>query len=71
MYKRYYVYFMCNKSNSVLYTGVTNDLNRRVSEHKSDGYVDKESFTHRYNCTKLVYVEEFSDVNQAIAREKQ
>jgi len=60
---------MTNKWNTVLYTGVTNDLERRVQEHKqgnSDG-----SFTKRYNCNKLVYYEETDDINAAISREKE
>jgi putative endonuclease len=68
MSKQYYVYIMTNKYNTVLYTGVTNDLKRRVYEHKSKlgG-----GFTSKYNITKLVYYEVFDDVNSAIAREKQ
>ena len=65
----YYVYIMINQNNSVLYTGVTNDLIRRVHEHKY--HTDKDSFTAKYNVTKLVYFEETSDVEAAIAREKQ
>ncbi len=61
-------YIMTNKYNTVLYTGVTNDLKRRVFEHKSGlGGV----FTSRYNVTKLVYYEACDDVYSAIAREKQ
>ncbi|MCL4548061.1 MAG: GIY-YIG nuclease family protein [Bacteroidetes bacterium] len=65
--KNYYVYIMTNKSKT-LYVGVTNDLKRRVYEHKEkllDG------FTKKYNITKLVYFEETSDINSAIKREKQ
>ena len=68
MNKQYYVYIMTNKYNTVLYTGVTNDLRRRVYEHKSGL---GEGFTSRYNITKLVYYEASDDVNSAIAREKQ
>ena len=50
------------------YVGVTNDLERRASEHKS-GLIP--GFTQKYNCKKLVYYESFSDIEQAIAREKQ
>ena len=63
----YYVYMMTNKSNTVLYTGVTNNLERRVGEHKSH---EIEGFTKKYNVSKLVFAEEFSDVNDAIAAEK-
>ena len=52
----------------MLYIGVTNDLERRVREHKS-GLIP--GFTKQYNCGKLVYYEVFSDINQAIDREKQ
>lgn len=54
-------------ASEVLYIGITNDLQRRVSEHKQKLV---EGFTKKYNCTNLVYCEDFSDVNQAIAREK-
>ena len=61
------MYFMTNRSNSVLYIGVTGNLEKRVSEHKSHAF---KGFTDRYNCEKLVYYEEFPDIVQAIAREK-
>ena len=64
----YYVYLLTNKSNTVLYTGVTNDLQRRIYEHKNK-LID--GFTKRYNVDKLVYFEYTTDVNIAIAREKQ
>lgn len=51
-----------------LYTGVTNNLERRVLEHK---FEVNESFTSKYKCHKLVYFEEYKDVNEAIYREKQ
>jgi len=62
------VYIMTNKRNTVLYTGVTNNIRRRVYEHKqklADG------FTKKYNVVKLVYYEAFSDSISAISREKQ
>jgi putative endonuclease len=64
--KSYYVYIMTNKSKT-LYTGMTNDLLRRVYEHKHK-LID--GFTKKYNITKLVYFDETSDVNEAIAFEK-
>ena len=68
MNKQYYVYIMTNKYNTVLYTGVTNDLKRRAYEHKSGlGGV----FTSKYNITKLVYYEVCDDAYSVIAREKQ
>ena len=65
----YYVYMMTNKYKNVLYTGVTNDLIRRVYEHRN--HLDKDSFTSKYNVTRLVYFEEASDIRAAIQREKQ
>ena len=63
----YYVYIMTNRSGT-LYTGMTNNLHRRVWEHKQKLV---EGFTKRYNITRLVYYEETPDVRSAIAREKQ
>lgn len=60
---------MTNFQNTVLYTGVTNNLIRRVFEHKSG--LDSKSFTVKYNITKLVYFEPFHSIEEAIAREKQ
>jgi putative endonuclease len=65
--KSYYIYILTNKNNSVLYVGVTNDIVRRVWEHKSKLI---EGFTKKYNIDKLVYYEKFDDPNTAIAREK-
>ena len=64
----YYVYILTNKHNTVLYTGVTNDLVRRVYEHKN--HLDKKSFTSRYNVEKLVFYEQTNNVESAIQREK-
>lgn len=64
----YYVYILTNWNNKVIYIGVTNDLARRLYEHKNhlaDG------FTDRYNVTKLVYFEHTTDIRAAISREKQ
>jgi len=68
MKRQYYVYILTNKHNTVLYTGITNDLKRRVYEHK-EKLVD--GFTKKYNITKLVYYEVFEDPENAILREKQ
>ena len=65
---QYYVYIITNKRNSVLYTGVTNDLKKRVYEHKTK-LID--GFTKKYNVSKLVYYKMFSDIYNAIIREKQ
>jgi putative endonuclease len=66
--KYFYVYILTNYLHTVLYTGVTNDLNRRSFEHKSRS---GRGFTSKYNVTKLVYYEVFEDAYGAIAREKQ
>ena len=66
---KYYVYILTNKNLTVLYTGVTNDLVRRVYEHKN--YLDQNSFTAKYKTTRLVYFEETTDVRSALEREKQ
>lgn len=68
MRRRFFVYIMTNKTNSVLYTGVTNNLPRRVWEHRQKL---AGSFTSRYKITKLVYYEVFDDSVSAITREKQ
>ena len=67
--KNYYVYILTNKYNKVLYTGVTNDLTRRMAEHKD--FKKESSFTNKYNLNKLVYYEVYNDINLAINREKQ
>lgn len=68
MKRNYYVYIMTNQGNTVLYTGFTNDLQRRVYEHKAKL---TKGFTNRYNICKLVYYEIFDDAEIAILREKQ
>jgi len=65
--KQYFVYIVTNKS-MTLYTGMTNSLEQRIFQHKSH---TNKGFTSRYNISKLVYFEEFNDVRDAIAREKQ
>ena len=62
------VYFMTNKNNTVLYIGVTSELVRRVYLHKTKTF---KGFTSKYNCDKLVYFEVYSNINEAIIREKQ
>ncbi len=68
MDKTYYVYMTTNISNAVLYVGVTNNLKRRIYEHKN-GLI--EGFSKKYKTNKLVYYEEANDINFAIQREKQ
>ena len=68
MPKDYYVYIMTNQYNTVLYVGVTNDILRRVQEHKAG--INK-GFTSRYRIKKLVYYEVIDDIESAILREKQ
>jgi len=68
MFQQSAVYFMSNKNNTVLYIGVTANLIKRVYQHKTRAY---KGFTEKYNCDKLVYFEVFSDINEAIKREKQ
>ena len=65
----YYVYILSNAMNTTIYTGVTNNLERRLWEHRS--HVDRNSFTARYHVTKLVYFEMTTDVHSALEREKQ
>jgi len=67
MDKQSYIYLMANLGNTVLYTGVTSDLKKRVFEHR-EGLMD--GFTSRYNVNKLVYYEVFEDIEEAILREK-
>ena len=64
-----YIYILTNKNNTVLYTGVTNNLKRRLKEHNLK--INSNSFTSRYNVCKLVYYESFFLIGDAIAREKQ
>ena len=66
----YYVYITTNPGKTVLYTGVTNDLRRRIAEH----YLNRgnpKTFAGKYYCYKLIYIEHFFDIKQAIYREKE
>jgi len=63
------VYILTNISNDVLYIGVTADLFFRLQKHKSKKH--RSSFTSKYNCTKLIYYESFTTIDEAISREKQ
>jgi putative endonuclease len=65
---KYYVYILTSRYNTVLYTGLANDLGRRVLEHRKK---EGSTFTAKYNVEQLVFYEEFLNINDAIAREKQ
>jgi putative endonuclease len=67
-FKQYFVYLMTNFDLTVLYTGVTNSLERRVWQHKNAAF---DGFTKKYKCDRLVHLEEYGEIDQAIAREKQ
>ena len=64
-----FVYILTNNSNSVLYTGVTSDINNRLKQHKTRKHSN--SFSARYNLDKLIYFEKFDTIVEAITREKQ
>ncbi|MGB6231210.1 MAG: GIY-YIG nuclease family protein [Litorimonas sp.] len=66
--RTYYVYILCNHKNGTLYIGVTNDIHARLEEHREKR--DSDSFTAKYDLTRLVYLETFDDVSDAIRREK-
>lgn len=68
MIKYYYIYILTNKFNQVFYTGVTNNFQKRIEEHKNGVY---EGFTKRFNVNKLVYYEATNNMKFAIEREKQ
>jgi putative endonuclease len=68
MHRTYYVYLITNWNNKVLYTGVTNNLERRIYQHRNKLI---KGFTEKYNVSKLVYFEQSNDINSAIMREKE
>ena len=65
---QYWIYILTNKHHKILYTGVTNNLFERVTQHKEKSV---KGFTFKYNVDKLVYYEQFNHIEEAIAREKQ
>ncbi|MES2701436.1 MAG: GIY-YIG nuclease family protein [Bacteroidota bacterium] len=71
MQHSYYVYILTNLMKTVVYTGVTNSLERRVAEHKADALGERKTFAGKYNCYYVVYMEHFQYINNAIAREKE
>jgi putative endonuclease len=66
--KKYYVYILSNFERTTFYIGVTNEISRRLGEHKLEG---GSQFTSKYKCKYLVYYELFENINEAISREKQ
>ena len=67
----YFIYITTNKNRTVLYTGVTNNLKRRLSEHEANSHEHNKCFTGRYNCYHLIYYERFQRILDAIGREKE
>lgn len=65
---RYWIYFMTNTNNTVLYVGVTSNLQQRIRQHKAK---ELGGFTAKYAISKVIFVEEYTDIREAIAREKQ
>lgn len=66
--KSYYVYILTNKTNTVLYTGVTSNLIKRIYEHKNNAV---DGFTKKYMIHKLIYYEPYQNIQEALTREKQ
>ncbi|MCD4832485.1 MAG: GIY-YIG nuclease family protein [Bacteroidales bacterium] len=69
--QNYFTYILTNKTKTVLYTGVTNNLKRRLFEHKEDAIGSKNTFAGKYNCYYLVCFERFQFIEHAIKREKE
>ena len=69
--QNYFTYILTNKNKTVLYTGVTNNLKRRLNEHQEDAKGAKNTFAGKYNCYYLVYYERFQLIDHAIKREKE
>ncbi len=67
----YYVYILTNKNRTVLYTGMTNNLHRRLQEHQDNITSNSKSFVAKYKCRHLIYYEKYSWVQEAITREKE
>ncbi|RDY60119.1 GIY-YIG nuclease family protein [Flagellimonas nanhaiensis] len=71
MLNRYCVYILTNVTKTTLYIGVTNDIQKRLSQHYFDSKNAKESFAGKYNCYYLIYYEGFESIETAIQREKE
>ncbi len=69
--QNYFVYITTNPAKTVLYTGVTNDLNIRLQQHRENKGLPNKGFAAKYYCYKLIYFERFPDINIAIEREKE
>lgn len=69
--QNYFTYILTNKNKTVLYTGVTNNLKRRLYEHQEDAKGSKMTFAGKYNCYYLVHYERFQLIDHAINREKE
>lgn len=70
MFYNYFIYITTNENKTTLYIGVTNNIQRRLSQHYFDSQNLKKSFAGKYNCYYLIYYEGFEDINTAIMREK-
>ena len=70
-FHNYFIYITTNPQRTVLYTGVTNDINLRMDQHRMDSIGKKISFAGKYHCYNLIYHEYYSDIRIAIAREKE
>lgn len=70
-YHTYYIYIITNKSKTVFYTGVTNNLRVRLKQHKENNANGKKTFASKYNVIYLLYYERFTWIQEAIAREKE
>ena len=70
-YHTYYIYIITNKAKTVFYTGVTNNLRVRLSQHKENNAKGKKTFASKYNVIYLLYYERFTWIQEAIAREKE
>jgi len=68
--KEYFVYITTNPKKSVLYIGITNNLNKRLDQHYQDSIRSKQSFAGKYNCYHLIYFEKFDNPSEAILKEK-
>jgi putative endonuclease len=70
-YHTYYIYILTNKTKTVLYTGVTNNLKQRLNQHKENITLKNKTFASKYNVQFLLYYEKFTWIQEAIAREKE